>query len=181
MHSIPIVRKRQAPENAVNLDSFKKLHDNARLWVYAFDEAMSDQGKRLVHDRLVDFLNEWHSHRARVEGAFSIAHDRFVILAAVSQDGISGCSIDGSVENFKYFRDQHGLDALSKHLVYYRDSDGRIKAIDRAAFQGEIDGGRCGPSTIVFDTTIQTLADLRAGRFEIPLQKSWHAKAFLPA
>ena len=34
--------------------------------------------------------------------------------------------------------------------------------------------------TSVFDLTIETLADLRAGRFEKPFESSWHAQAFGP-
>ena len=35
-------------------------------------------------------------------------------------------------------------------------------------------------ATVVFDVTIGTLGDLRAGRFEVPIADSWHAGAFLP-
>jgi hypothetical protein len=124
-------------------------------------------------------LEEWRSHSVDVEGAFTIVDDRFVILSGASRDGISGCSIDRSVENFKYFRDELDLDALNRNLIHYRDTDGAIQVRDRVAFKTELAAGRCGPETIVFDLAVQNLGDLRAGRFEIPLAESWYARAFL--
>jgi hypothetical protein len=165
----------------MTLDVFTRLPDGARLWIYAFKKQLNDNERRIVEDRLGVFMKQWHSHQVDVDGAFAIIDDRFVILCGASRDGISGCSIDSSVENFKFFRDQHGLDALDRNLIHYRDADGEIRSIDRAAFQAEVGAGRCGPETTVFDLTIQSLGDLRAGRLERPLADSWHAQLFPPA
>jgi hypothetical protein len=105
--------------------------------------------------------------------------NRFAILSGASHNGLSGCSIDSSVQNFKFFRDEYDLNALDRSLVHYRGGDGAVTALDRAAFRVEVDAGRCGADTPVFDLTIPTLGDLRAGRFEVPLADTWHAKLFL--
>lgn len=165
----------------MNLDAFQSLPDSAPLWLYAFEKTLADDERHMVSDRLEAFLAEWHSHNVDVEGAFMIVYDRFVIISGASRDGLSGCSIDSSVENFKFFRNEHGLDALNRSLVHFRDSDGLISSLERPAFKTAVDSGRCGSQTIVFDLTVQTLGELRAGRFEIPLADAWHAKAFLPA
>lgn len=162
-------------------EEFNDFADDARLWAYAFEKPLRGEDRRLVERRLSAFLHEWKSHHVDVRGAYSIAHDRFVFLAGSSAEGMSGCSIDNSVENFKYFRDEHGLDGLNRDLVFYRDDSGSIEALDRTSFQREIDTGRISRDTVVFDTTIERIGDLRAGRFEIPLSESWHARAFLPA
>ena len=164
----------------MTLDAFKLLPDNARVWIYAFRRPLEGSDRQLIDERLAAFMRSWHSHNADVEGAFAILHDRFVVLSGASRDGMSGCSIDSSVENFKFFRDEHGLDALDRNLVHYRDTNGAIHALDRAEFKAEMEAGRCGSETVVFDLTIRTLGDLRAGRFEMPLTDTWHAKIFLP-
>ena len=161
--------------------AFESLPDTARLWIYGFKDPLTADDRSMVDGRLAGFMKIWHSHNADVTGAYVILENRFVVLSGASQDGLSGCSIDSSVENFKYLRDQHGLDALDRGLVHYRDNDGNIAALDRSAFRNEVAEGRCGPDTPVFDLTIQTLGDLRLGRFEIPLSGAWHATAFLPA
>ena len=164
----------------MTFEALEKLPDKARLWIYAFEKPLGESERRLVDERLGAFMTQWRSHHVDVEGAFVVLYDRFVILSGASRDGISGCPIDSSVENFKSFRDQHGLDALNRNLVHYRDADGNIKALDRAAFKAEVDADRCRAETTVFDLTIETLGDLRAGRFEVPLADAWHAKVFLP-
>ena len=163
------------------LRAFESLPDTARLWIYGFKDPLAADDRSMVDERLASFMKSWHSHNADVTGAYVILEDRFVVLSGTSQNGLSGCSIDSSVENFKYLRDQHGLDALDRGLVHYRDNDGNIVALDRGAFRNEVAEGRCGSDTPVFDLTIQTLGDLRSGRFEIPLSGAWHATAFLPA
>jgi hypothetical protein len=165
----------------VNLDAFQSIPDEAPLWIYAFGEPLGERDRRVVHETLSAFMQTWQSHNVNVEGAFVILHDRFAILTAESENGISGCSLDSCVANFRLLRDQHGLDALDRSLVHYRDGGNVIRSSSREAFQADVSAGRCGRDTIVFDLTIGTLGDLRAGRFEVPLGESWHARAFLTA
>jgi hypothetical protein len=35
-----------------------------------------------------------------------------------------------------------------------------------------------GEDTVVFDNTVATVGDLRAGKWERPFRDAWHAKAF---
>jgi hypothetical protein len=161
-------------------ETFQSFPDSARLWVYGFERPLGRNDRRLIDDRLAGFMKHWHSHHVGVQGAYAVLHDRFVLLCGASTNGISGCSIDSSVEHFKFFRDQHGLDALNRDLVHYRLADGTIGAVERQAFQAEVVNGRCGPQTAVFDLTIGTLGDLRRGRFEVPMAEAWHGRAFLP-
>jgi hypothetical protein len=159
----------------MNLSVFEELPDQAPLWVYAFERPLGVDEMRLVEESLTAFMREWHSHKKDVYGVFAIVHDRFVILSGASRDGISGCSIDSSVAQFKHFRDEHGLNGLNRNLVFYRDTDGAIQSSDRAGFRAAAADGRVGPTTMVFDTTVPTLGALRSGRFELPLSGSWHA------
>lgn len=156
----------------IDLDSLAGLPDSARIWIYGFASPLTDHHRQLISERIGAFLGEWHSHRVGVRGGFAILHDRFVVLAGVSPDGVSGCSIDSSVDNFKYLRDAHGLDGLNRALLFFRDDRGTIRAVDRQEFRGH----PMSPETAVFDTTLQTLGDLRAGRFERRLCDSWHAR-----
>ena len=163
----------------MNLDAFQSFSDDAPLWNYAFKEPLGEDGRRRVEEVLSAFLSTWHSHNVDVDGAFAVVHDHFVILTAASRDSVSGCSLDSVSVTFKSLRDQHGLDALDGSLVHYRDGDNTIRSCGREAFKAEVAAGRCGSGTVVFDLTIGTLGDLRAGRFEVPLADSWHAGVFL--
>jgi len=155
-----------------------RLPDDARLWVYGFRDPLDNANREIVQERLNAFVAEWLTHGADVQGAWAFVEDRFVVVAGHNPTGVSGCSIDSSVHNFKWLRDGYNLNALDRNLIFFRDGDGGVTSLDRASFQAEIDAGRVGTDTVVFDTTIQKLGDLQAGRFEVPLADGWHARAF---
>jgi len=162
----------------MDLSRFEKMPDDARVWVYGFDRTPDADTRARVTEVLDQFIDSWVSHEVPVAGAYDIVEDRFLVLAGYCTDGISGCSTDSSVRVVKIIRDHLGLDGLDRSLVFFRDRDGRVRSLPRPDFQREVDSGALGPGTTVFDTTIQTVADLRAGRLETAFEKSWHAKAF---
>lgn len=164
----------------MDIQEFKSLPDDATLWIYGFEKPLGERDQRIIAERLSSFVRTWDSHKIPVEGAFSIVDDYFVLVAGHTTDGVSGCSIDGSIENFKFFRDVYGLNGLNRNLVYFRNEKGEIEVLDRADFRAAVDNGRLGQDTPVFDITLHKLADLRAGKFETAMSKTWHAAAFLP-
>lgn len=148
-----------------------------KLWIYAFARRLDAGEVTLVYSLLREFVDEWKSHQHDVRGAFEIVHDQFVLIAAESDNGISGCSIDSSVAVFKWLRAQHNLDALDRSFVYYRDGD-VIRTATRADFQQLVDSGKVNSDTKVFNNTLSTIGELHAGKWEVPLSQSWHAQAF---
>ena len=62
--------------------------------------------------------------------------------------------------------------------VFYRDADGAVATISRSNFQLMVDARTVSSGTIVFDTMLTTVGDLRAGRFETTFAACWHAKLF---
>lgn len=156
---------------------FAAFPDSASLWVYPFAQRLDAAATQTVRGALDPFLEQWNSHGAEVRGAYALQDDRFVLLAARPETTVSGCSIDSSVRIFKDLKTYAKLDGLAKSLVYYRGAAG-VEAVSRSAFQALIDAGSVGPDTRVFDPGIQSLGELRAGRFELPLREAWHARAF---
>ena len=162
----------------MELQEFDQFDDDARLWVYGFAKPLAEADRKVVTERLSSFVQTWSSHKIPVTGAFAMVHDRFLLIAGATPEGLSGCSIDSSIENLKYLADHHGLDGLNRSLVFFRNDAGDIECRERGEFQPLVDSGVVGPASVVFDTTIQTVGDLRAGRFETTFQNTWHAKAF---
>jgi hypothetical protein len=160
------------------MKEFKGLPDTARIWVYGFERPLDDGAAQTVSEQLEAFISGWVSHGIPVNGAYTIQHRRFLLIAGTCPQGISGCAIDSSIANLKELRNIHGIDGLNRDLVFFRNADGAIESLDRAAFLHEVECGRVGSDTPVFDTTIETVGDLRAGRFEEPFERSWHARAF---
>lgn len=148
-----------------------------KLWIYAFSRRLDAGEMTLVYSVLKNFVDEWKSHQHDVRGAFEIVHDQFVLIAAESDNGISGCSIDSSVAVFKWLKAQNNLDALDRSFVFYRDGD-VVRATTRSEFQELVDAGKINSDTRVFNNTITTIGELHAGKWEVPLSQSWHAQAF---
>lgn len=156
----------------------EKMPDHARVWVYGLDRALDTDTASRVADVLDHFVQTWESHKVPVEGAWALVEGRFIVLAGYCTDGISGCSTDSSVRVIKALRKHLGVNALDRSLVFFRGDDSGVRSLSRTDFQKEVETGALGTGTPVFDTTIQTVSDLRQGKFETTFEKSWHAKAF---
>ena len=160
-----------------DLSAFSALPDDARLWIHAAAAPLSDATQTALLDRLSAFMDEWTSHQRAVEGAATILHDRFLVMAAATRDGdISGCGIDDlthAVDNAASALDIEWTPAL--HALY-RAPDGSVAAVSRRTFQQRGEEGAVTPDTPVFDPSLTTLGALRDGQFEQPARDSWHAQ-----
>lgn len=158
---------------------FSNAPDNARLWVFALARELDGEQRALVTHQLDGFVAEWKSHGTPVRGAYEILENRFVLIAGYVDDGVSGCSTDSMVRVMKTLRQDHKIDGFDRTLVFFRDTSGAASAVSRDGFQELVDAGVVGDDTVVFDPTVQTVGDLRGGRFETTFARAWHASAFV--
>ncbi len=166
----------------MNLSEFQDLPDKARVWVHCFEQEFSEQQQEIIQRGLDEFLPQWVSHGTPVTAAFKILSGHFVVTAAYSQKGVSGCSMDSLLRNFKTFKTVYGLDGLKGGLLFYRDKEGKIQAVDQLKFQDLMESEEITSETQVFQTLLSNLGQLRAGEFETPFEKSWLSRTFsLPA
>jgi hypothetical protein len=161
-----------------DLSAFSALPDDARLWIHAADAPLSDATQTALLDRLSAFMDRWTSHQQAVEGAATVLHDRFLVVAAVSTgaDDISGCGIDDLTHAVDDVASALGLGWVPALHVLYRAPDGAVAAASRRTFQQKAADGTISPGTSVFDPSLTTLGALRNGKFERPARTSWHAR-----
>lgn len=162
----------------MNEDLFTNFPDSAKLWIYPLARPLTEAGRARVTQRLDGFLREWNSHGAAVIGAYRIFEDRFILVTGYVEDGVSGCSTDSMMRVMKSLRDEYGIDGFDRSLVYFRDADRVLRGVTRPEFKALVSAEQVDADTVVFDSTITTVGDLRAGRFETTFGKSWHARAF---
>ncbi len=162
----------------MNFAEFEGLTDQARVWIFGLERSLNDGETRRLEEGLTQFAASWDSHKVAVKAAFKIVLNRFVIIAAESTDGVSGCSIDSMVRNLKSLQDSMGLGAPRGNLIFFSDEEGKVQSVDHLSFYDTVDSGQIKPRTKVFDTLVQNLGQLRAGRFEPPFEESWHSKTF---
>jgi hypothetical protein len=162
----------------MDLQVFADLPDESRLFVHGFPKPLTSTDKLRIQDCVGTFIPEWDSHRRPVTAACAIYCDRFLITAAYCRTGLSGCSMDRYIQNFKHLKQAANLDGLNGGLVYFRDAVGDIQAAEHLDFFDVVARGEVTGETPVFDTLVAELAQLRSKRFEIPFRESWHARTY---
>jgi len=156
---------------------FSNFTNSAFIWIYAFSSPLTQKDTTIVEQFLEKFIRNWKSHGTPVKGAYKILFNRFVFLCADSNVNVTGCSVDSSVRVFKDLHLKYNLNALDINIVFYKDKN-KIQSVNRFEFQKLINQGKINKDTLVYNTSIQSLGELRAGYFESKLQDCWHSKIF---
>ena len=161
---------------------FTDLPDHARLWIFTTDQPLSSERSATLLDRLDDHIRQWSSHGRPVPGAATMLHDRFLVVAAHLEGGVSGCGIDSLVHAVESLGQDMRIDWLDGLHVSYRDDAGNVRVVPRPVFRTLVRDGTVTGGTPVFITTIDTLGALRADGIERAASASWHARVFrIPA
>ncbi|MEM8486404.1 MAG: hypothetical protein AAF564_12705 [Bacteroidota bacterium] len=163
----------------IDTSLFDDMPANARLWVYTVNQPLSSDTEALIDAQLSRFMAAWQSHGRKVQGRFAILENRFILITAdIPEADISGCGIDASVHALEEAGKKHNFELLSGLHVLYRDAQGVVQNAARPAFRKLVRSDAVTSDTIVFDTSLTTLAQLRSGGFELPAHASWHAMVF---
>ena len=158
---------------------FQDLPDDARLWIYAASRDLSADEVRRVEADVGGFIErEWASHDRKIAGACATRENRFLLVAAdESLFSLSGCSMDALRHFVKTIETDLGVPLVSSPPIVWREN-GTIRSAERDVFKQLAAGGEIGGETVVFNNIIESLGELRAGKWEVPLAESWHARAF---
>ncbi len=153
-----------------------QLDDGARLYVFAASRALTDAEIEAMSGDVAAFINGWQAHKNRVSAAYAWKDNRFLLIGIdETVTPLSGCSIDGLVRTVRGFESGMNVTFVDGDAVYFRDG-GEIRRTGRAGFRELARDGKIGLDTIVFDTMVNRVGDLRAGKLEVPLKDSWHAR-----
>jgi hypothetical protein len=158
---------------------FDQLPDDARLWVFAAARPLNEAQQRDLLAHVDAFIQRWAAHGAPVVGGRDLRHGRFLLVGADERaTGVSGCSIDTLFRSLGEVEQATGVPLRDSSLVFWRDEAGEVQSEPRPAFRERARAGQVDADTTVFDNTIGTVGDLRAGRWELPMRASWHGRAF---
>jgi hypothetical protein len=161
------------------LIDFAQLPPDARVWIFAGERPLTKGEQDRLLAAVDAFLQSWKAHGEPLAASRELRHGQFLFVAVdESTAGASGCSIDAMVRVLSGVERQLGLTLTDHGPVLYRAGD-RVERVSRPEFARLAREGIVGPETVVFDNTLTRLADVRAGRWELPARESWHARAFL--
>ena len=159
---------------------FDSLPDDARVWVFGTDRALTAPEATRLLDIVDSYLARWAAHGEPLTSARSWRDDRFLTIAVDQRTaGASGCSIDALFRQLQDLERALGLTIVGGGRVFWRDDRGVVQGADRSAFTELAERGTVSRETPVFDPTVTTLGAWRAG-FERPARESWHAE-LMPA
>lgn len=163
----------------MTLTDFSELPGSARLWCFGTDRPPGSRETARLLDEMRLFLRDWTAHRESLVAAYDWRCQRFLLVAVdESAAPASGCSIDALLRDLKGLEEELDLRLTDGSPVWFRDpeDEGRIRCVGRPEFRDLASRGRVGPRTTVFDLTVDRVAELRAGNWELPAASSWHAR-----
>lgn len=160
------------------MTALKHLPDTARVWIFTTAAPLTAEQSTAAENVLSSFVADWRSHGAPISGGHELIDDRFVVIAAdETANDVSGCSIDGMFRTVADALERVGVGLADTADIAFRDAAG-VRVIDRPAFAKLVREGVIGDDTPVFDQTVKTLGDLRAGKWERPFSAAWHGTHF---
>lgn len=159
--------------------SLDQLPDDARLWVFAADERLNEEAAETLLARVDAFLDQWSAHGHALTCGRELREDRLLLVAVDEASApATGCSIDSMVRVLKELETELGVGLTDHARVIWRDGQGAVRTAARPTFAEMARNDEVTPETVVFDTTLTRLGDVRAGRLEVPAASSWHRRAF---
>ena len=157
---------------------FDQLPDDARLWIFPADRALSEAEQARVLTEVDRFIGQWGAHDVALTAGRELRYDRFLFVAVDQRNaGASGCSIDALFRQTTALEQEIGIELVSHTPVMFRQGSD-IKRVPRDQFAELAAAGKVDFETTVFDNTLTRGGDIRGGRWETRLANSWHARAF---
>ncbi len=158
---------------------FPALDPSSKLWIYVANQKLTLNIVQDLEANLQSFIGAWSSHGRTVLADFQIVDQQIVILSAfVEQGEISGCGIDKSLHVLEQFAEKNGFEWLGHLSIMYRDESGHLHIVSRAQFRALAKEGVVTEATVVLDSSISSLSELRNGGFERSAGTSWHGRVF---
>jgi len=157
---------------------FERLPESGRLWIFAADRPLSPREQDHLLEGVDRFLDQWNAHGLNLTCGRDLRNGR-LLLIGVDEDaaGPSGCSIDALVREINRLERELGVVLTDRAPVLFHQH-GELQRASREEFARLAARGDVTPATVVIDTTVQRVGDVRAGRWERAAEETWHGRLF---
>jgi hypothetical protein len=157
---------------------FEQLPDDARLWVYQADRALTPVERAAAENNLHHLCDTWSTHGTPLHTSFRIEYNQFIILAVDERHaGASGCSIDGTVRLLKSMQERLGIDFFNRQWVAFADGDS-VHMHPLNELKSLFEKGILTAESLTFNNTVTTKADWQQ-QWRVPARESWLSR-YLP-
>jgi len=155
---------------------FDTLPEEARVWVYQTERALSTAEQQVVLNTGRNFINQWASHGEPLAASIKIFNDLFVVIAVDDRMLPSGCSIDASVDLMRGLGSKLNLDFFERTNVPVFSRE-HITLVPLPEFKQQIRNGQISQDTMLVNTLVPNKGGL--SDWVIPLKNSWLSR-YLP-
>lgn len=164
------------------MDALTALPDDARLWLLALDPAPDAQALAQLRETMDALMGEWRHKGVQYDGAWTLLEGRILVLAEPTMTTApSGCAIDGMMRKVNRLAAGLGLAILDPATAVFARLGEGLHAIPKAELEARLADGTLDAATPVLDLSLFVLGDLKAGKLEKPLAKTWIARKYKAA
>lgn len=151
------------------------FHPASRVWIYQSSRLFSIGEALEIEDMLNDFVEQWHTHGAKVKGYANLLFGQFiVILADETAAGVSGCSTDSSVRLIKDIEQKFKVDMFNRQNLAFVVKD-KVQLLPLQQLKYAVENNFIEADTLYFNNLVQTKEEL-INNWLIPVKESWVAK-----
>jgi hypothetical protein len=146
--------------------------DNSRVWIYQSSKLFTIQEAFAIEDMLNDFVANWKSHGAEVNGYGNLFFGRFIVLMAdESATCVSGCSTDSSVHLIKQIEQLYKVDLFNRQdLAFYIKE--KVEVIPMAQLPYALENGFINQDTLYFNNLVSDKKALLTN-WITPVKNTW--------
>jgi hypothetical protein len=151
------------------------FHPASRVWIYQSSRLFTIGEALEIEDMLNDFVEQWHTHGAKVKGYANLLFGQFiVILADETAAGVSGCSTDSSVRLIKDIDQRFKVDMFNRQNLAFVVKD-KVQLLPLQQLKYAVENNFIEADTLYFNNLVQTKDEL-INKWLIPVKESWVAK-----
>jgi hypothetical protein len=148
------------------LADFHTLPEQARIWVYASEKALTQNQQAYILNHISKHLKGWNAHKEPLTAGVTILENHFIIVGLdEDKNGASGCSIDTLQNTIQKIEKQLTLSLMNRLDVFYKIED-EILCIPSFKLESVAD-----KDTLFYDLTILTKSDLNT--YLKPISEGW--------
>lgn len=156
---------------------FDLMPDNARVWVYQSQRALTADEQETITKNTNAFLEQWAAHGKELKTSFEIRDDRFLIVAVdESFNQATGCSIDASVAFMKAIDAEYQLDLFDRTKIAFI-FNGQIVIESLSTLKAKVENGEVPSSAVLVNNSVSSKKELDED-WKQPVLKSWASRYF---
>lgn len=163
----------------MSMDPLIALPDDARLWLLALDPAPDVEAQAQLAETMDALIAEWRHKGVQYEGTWTLLEGRILVLAEPTMTTApSGCAIDGMMRKVNRLAAGLNLTVLDPATTVLARLGSTLRAIPKSELEARLADGTLDAATPVLDLALFALGDLKAGKLEKPLAKTWIARKY---